>query len=61
MATDKSRTSDTLRRPRPCHDASATRLRSDAPPRYRGLRLGRVAGIEVRLDWSLILIFALIT
>jgi len=35
----------------------ASRISSGPPP---GLRLGRVAGVEVVLDWSLLIVFALI-
>jgi Zn-dependent protease/CBS domain-containing protein len=31
-----------------------------AQPASRGLRLGKIGGIEIRLDWSLILVFVLI-
>lgn len=26
----------------------------------RGFRMGRIAGVEVRLDWSLVIVFGLI-
>jgi len=42
---------------------SPTRASSSNPERIeaRGLRLGSLAGVEIRLDWSLLIIFGLIT
>lgn len=41
-------------------DPRTERRSAPAPPESRGVRLGRIAGVTVTLDWSLLIIFALI-
>lgn len=53
MDTQNQDTDRTLR-------ASSSRERAKEAEGFRGVSIGRIAGVEIRLDWSLLIIFVLI-